>query len=668
MTGASDARVIRTPDQRLRVFVSSTLKELAPERLAARGSIERLHLAPVMFELGARPHPPREVYRAYLEQSDVFVGIYWQQYGWIAPDEEISGLEDEYRLASREMPKLVYVKQPAEREERLAGLLAQVRDDDTTSYKGFSTAEELARAPRGRPRDPARRAVRRLARAGRGERRLGRRIRRRRGRPPAVASRGGARPRDRPPDAARVAGRRRPPPAGHARRRRRHRQDAARHRGRAPRPRPVRPGDVRPPRARARCRWRAAGRGASARGAGRWQRPDARATRGRAPRASRPARARQLRAGDRRRVRGRVAADRAPRHDRAGDESGPAPRARGAGVRRRAARPSAGSRCRRPSPRSPSRRRFGCSWTAPTPPTSGSTSPWRTPNRSPGSAVPSTGCRSRSSSPRRASACSRRRRCSRNSTGCCPCWPPPTATCRSASARCARRSSGASTCSDRPRRRCSSGSASSPATSASTPSRRWRATSPGRTTSPGTLLELVDGSLLRQHDVAGLPFFSMLVPVRELAAVRFAREADAAAARRRHAAFYVGLAKEVEPLLRGSTQQAAVERLEAERDNVRAGFRHLIMIGEVDTVADAVWRLLLFWWIRNLLPTAKGWMDRILETGAELTTARGRSPSRSRHGSRWRIPARRSTRRRSSRPPSCSAPQETGSARRRRRP
>jgi hypothetical protein len=38
MTGASDPRVIRTPDQRLRVFVSSTLKELAPERLAARGS------------------------------------------------------------------------------------------------------------------------------------------------------------------------------------------------------------------------------------------------------------------------------------------------------------------------------------------------------------------------------------------------------------------------------------------------------------------------------------------------------------------------------------------------------------------------------------------------------------------------------------------------------
>ena len=41
----------------------------------------RLRLVPVMFELGARPHPPRPVYRAYLAQSQVFVDIYWQSYG-----------------------------------------------------------------------------------------------------------------------------------------------------------------------------------------------------------------------------------------------------------------------------------------------------------------------------------------------------------------------------------------------------------------------------------------------------------------------------------------------------------------------------------------------------------------------------------------------------------
>jgi hypothetical protein len=77
--------VIRTPDQRIRVFVSSTLRELSEERRAVRTAIESLRLAPVMFELGARPHPPRALYRSYLEQSDVFVGIYGDSYGWVAP-------------------------------------------------------------------------------------------------------------------------------------------------------------------------------------------------------------------------------------------------------------------------------------------------------------------------------------------------------------------------------------------------------------------------------------------------------------------------------------------------------------------------------------------------------------------------------------------------------
>src|SRR5947207_15464258 len=85
--------LIRTPDQRVRVFVSSTLDELAPERAAAQEAITQLRMTPVLFESGARPYPPRELYRAYLAQSDIFIGLYWQQYGWIAPDMQISGLE-----------------------------------------------------------------------------------------------------------------------------------------------------------------------------------------------------------------------------------------------------------------------------------------------------------------------------------------------------------------------------------------------------------------------------------------------------------------------------------------------------------------------------------------------------------------------------------------------
>jgi len=134
---------IRTPDQRLRVFVSSTLEELADERRAARAAVEQLRLAPVMFESGARAHPPQEVYRAYLVQSDIFVGIYWQRYGWVGPGMTISGLEDELRLAAG-MPRLLYVKIPAPgMEPGLGRMLEAIRAEGTTAYKQFTDAEEL---------------------------------------------------------------------------------------------------------------------------------------------------------------------------------------------------------------------------------------------------------------------------------------------------------------------------------------------------------------------------------------------------------------------------------------------------------------------------------------------------------------------------------------------
>ncbi|SEP71892.1 DUF4062 domain-containing protein [Microlunatus flavus] len=145
MTTASPDTVapISTPDRRLRVFVSSTLQELADERRAIQAVVTQLRLTPVMFELGARPHPPRDLYRAYLAQSDVFVGVYAGSYGWVAPDEEVSGLEDEYNL-SGDLPKLIYVKAGVEQQPRLKELLNRIREDDQAAYKRFRTADELA--------------------------------------------------------------------------------------------------------------------------------------------------------------------------------------------------------------------------------------------------------------------------------------------------------------------------------------------------------------------------------------------------------------------------------------------------------------------------------------------------------------------------------------------
>ena len=141
---AGPPRPISTPDRRLRVFVSSTLEELAVERSAVRAAITLLRLSPIMFELGSRAHPPRELYRAYLEQSDVFVGVYGERYGWIAPDMPISGLEDEFDLSSGR-PRLLYVRRTAPRREpRLAQLIERIQAESGSSTTPYDEPGELA--------------------------------------------------------------------------------------------------------------------------------------------------------------------------------------------------------------------------------------------------------------------------------------------------------------------------------------------------------------------------------------------------------------------------------------------------------------------------------------------------------------------------------------------
>jgi len=140
--------VILTPDQRVRVFISSTLEELAAERAAARQAIRRLHLVPVWYEPGARPHPPRSMYRAYLQQSQVFAGIYWQRYGWVAPGMQNPGLEDEYWLAAGKS-MLPYLKRPAPGQEpRQTAMIDGIRAAGTVSYRTFATPRAGAAAGR----------------------------------------------------------------------------------------------------------------------------------------------------------------------------------------------------------------------------------------------------------------------------------------------------------------------------------------------------------------------------------------------------------------------------------------------------------------------------------------------------------------------------------------
>ena len=113
---------VTTQAQRLRVFISSVLGELEAERIAARQAVEGLRLVPA--------------FGASLEQSQIFIGVYWQEFG--------SDIADEYRR-SADRPRLIYLREPAPaRDARLTALLDHIRAGGAVSYRRFSTPRQLA--------------------------------------------------------------------------------------------------------------------------------------------------------------------------------------------------------------------------------------------------------------------------------------------------------------------------------------------------------------------------------------------------------------------------------------------------------------------------------------------------------------------------------------------
>src|SRR5271169_3115705 len=65
-----------------RVFISSVMSELGPERQAAAGAARAVGARPVLFEdFGGRDADPEEAYLAEVESSDIYIGILGRQYG-----------------------------------------------------------------------------------------------------------------------------------------------------------------------------------------------------------------------------------------------------------------------------------------------------------------------------------------------------------------------------------------------------------------------------------------------------------------------------------------------------------------------------------------------------------------------------------------------------------
>ena len=123
----------------LRVFISSRMVELAPERGAVRDTLAAAGCAPWLYEVdaGAGPGPPRQTYLDALYNSDVYLGLFWRTRG--------AYTIDEFDAARRSgIACLVYEKIAAQREPELSAFLDQIGHvEEGVTIRRFRSPEEL---------------------------------------------------------------------------------------------------------------------------------------------------------------------------------------------------------------------------------------------------------------------------------------------------------------------------------------------------------------------------------------------------------------------------------------------------------------------------------------------------------------------------------------------
>jgi DNA-binding CsgD family transcriptional regulator/tetratricopeptide (TPR) repeat protein len=136
------------------------------------------------------------------------------------------------------------------------------------------------------------------------------------------------------------------------------------------------------------------------------------------------------------------------------------------------------------------------------------------------------------------------------------------------------------------------------------------------------LSKLVDKSLvvaeMRAADV--VVRYRMLEPIRHYARERLEEVGEADTVRRRHASFFLALAEEAEPALRGAQQQAWADRLEAEHDNLRAALGWSLE-KEPETTLRLAGKLARFWEIRSHFLEGSGWLEASLRHSGRVEAA-----------------------------------------------
>ena len=137
---------------------------------------------------------------------------------------------------------------------------------------------------------------------------------------------------------------------------------------------------------------------------------------------------------------------------------------------------------------------------------------------------------------------------------------------------------------------------------------------------------LVDKSLLRHGEQEGdEPRLSMLETVREYALECLAESGEGEDTRRRHADYFLRVAEDTEPHLRGPRQVALLRMLEIEHDNLRAALKWCAETGQTEMALRMAAALGRFWGLRDHLREGRAWFDSILSMPKAAAPTRARS-------------------------------------------
>ena len=142
--------------------------------------------------------------------------------------------------------------------------------------------------------------------------------------------------------------------------------------------------------------------------------------------------------------------------------------------------------------------------------------------------------------------------------------------------------------------------------------------------------DLLDVSLITVTEGAdGEPRLGMLETIRDYALERLDQDDDLYGARHRHAGYYAGVAERAEEQLRnpGPAHLAALDRLEAEHDNLRAALAWSLETpaagpapGDGERIATGlrlVQALALFWYRHGYSAEGRRWLERAIDLTAE---------------------------------------------------